>query len=202
MEHIKNTKLWEELSGELSVRDQLYVLVWLVPAAILAAGYPIRRSLRETLKRVGLVRPSRGQILLALGVTAALVLLGTGFDNGVAWLWQRLGWPQTDANAFNELIKFAVSPLGAVVVGVTAGVGEELAVRGVLQPRLGILLSNLFFTALHAFQYNFDALLSVFLLGLVLGCIRKYTNTTTSALIHGLYDFTLVLLAFLEVPGF
>ncbi|MCX7861282.1 MAG: hypothetical protein N2385_14415 [Chloroflexus sp.] len=41
-----------------------------------------------------------------------------------------------------------------MVIGVTAGLGEELGVRGVLQPRLGIWLSNLFFTSLHAFQYN------------------------------------------------
>src|SRR4029453_17037116 len=97
------------------------------------------------------------------------------------------GWPQTDENAFGELLKFAMSPIGAAVIGITAGLGEELAVRGVLQPRMGILLSNLFFTALHAFQYNWDALLVVFFVGLVLGLIRKRTNTTTSAIVHGTY---------------
>ena len=40
--------------------------------------------------------------------------------------------------------------------------------RGVLQPRLGILLSNLLFTAMHAYQYNWDGLLSVFASGLAL----------------------------------
>jgi membrane protease YdiL (CAAX protease family) len=66
---------------------------------------------------------------------------------------------------------------------------EELFVRGALQPRFGILVSNILFTALHATQYNFDALTSVFLAGIVLGLIRKYSNTTTSAIVHGLYDF-------------
>src|SRR5262249_51202208 len=113
-----------------------------------------------------------------------------------------LGWPTTDATAFNELIRFAINPLGAVVIGVTARLGEALPGRGVLQPRLGIVLPNLFFTHLHALQSNFAGLVSVFVLFLILGCIRKYTNTTTSALVHGLYDFTLVLLAYLEVPGF
>jgi len=88
-----------------------------------------------------------------------------------------------------------LSPPGAIVIGVTAGLGEELAVRGVLQPRLGILLSNVFFTSLHALQYNWDGLLSVFLLGLVLGVIRQRTNTTTSAITHGTYDAILVLLS-------
>jgi uncharacterized protein len=202
LDHFQGTELAEQLSRAESIRDQLYGLMWLVPTAILAAGYPIRHSLRETLQRVGLVRPRLWQIVFAVAVSGLLVLLTTGLDQMINRLWQELGWPMTDATTFSELIKFAINPLGAVVIGVTAGLGEELAVRGVLQPRLGILLSNLFFTALHAFQYNFDGLLSVFVLGLVLGSMRKYTNTTTSAIVHGLYDFTLVLLVYLEVPGF
>jgi membrane protease YdiL (CAAX protease family) len=80
------------------------------------------------------------------------------------------------------------------VIGVTAGLGEELAVRGVLQPRLGILLPNLLFASLHALQYNFEGLLSVFLVGLILGLIRRRTNTSTSAIVHGAYDFWLIML--------
>ena len=68
-----------------------------------------------------------------------------------------------------------------------------------MQPRLGILLSNLLFTALHAWQYNWDGLLSVFLIGLVLGVIRKKTNTTTSAVVHGTYDFTLIMLTYYQI---
>jgi membrane protease YdiL (CAAX protease family) len=49
------------------------------------------------------------------------------------------------------------------------------------------------FTSVHAFQYDFDALLLVFLLGVVFGFIRNKTNTTTCALIHGGYDCVLVL---------
>jgi hypothetical protein len=193
----------EDFSKAENLRDQLYGLIWLVPAAILAAGYPLRRSLGETLKRVGLVVPRVWQVVFAVLASGLLVLLMTGFDEYiVGWLWKHLGWPTTDGKAFNELMKFAINPLGAVVIGITAGLGEELAVRGVLQPRLGILLSNLFFTSLHALQYNFDGLLSVFVIGLILGLIRKFTNTTTSALVHGLYDCALVLLTYYEVEGF
>ncbi len=97
---------------------------------------------------------------------------------------------------------YSLTPLGAVVIGVTAGLGEEVAVRGVLQPRLGLVLSNLFFTALHALQYNFDGLLSVFLAGLVLGWVRRHTNTAVSAVVHGFYDFLLIMLTVLSAPGF
>ena len=90
--------------------------------------------------------------------------------------------------------------LVAVVVAVVAGIGEELAVRGVLQPQLGLFLSNLFFTALHAMQYNWDNLFSVFVSGLVYGVIRKKANTTTSAIAHGTIDFLLIM-GFLLVTG-
>ena len=77
-----------------------------------------------------------------------------------------------------------------------------MAVRGVLQPRLGLLLSNLFFTGLHALQYNWDALVTVFVLGLVFGLVRNRTNTTTSAITHGSYDFVLTIGSVLQIPGF
>jgi membrane protease YdiL (CAAX protease family) len=93
-----------------------------------------------------------------------------------------------------------MTPVGAVVIGVVAGIGEELAVRGVLQPRLGIWLSNLAFTLAHAFQYHWDALLIVFLLGMVLGVLRQKTNTTVCALVHGTYNCLLVLAALYQVP--
>jgi membrane protease YdiL (CAAX protease family) len=180
-------------AGQL--RDQLYGLIWTIPAAILAVGYGISRDLRQSLARLGLVRPTPRQILAAIGIALALAaavqLLGLGID----WLWKALGWPTTDEEAFGDLISFAFSPLGAAVIGLTAGLGEELSVRGVLQPRLGILLSNLFFVSLHALQYNWDALLVVFLVGLVCGAVRRRSNTSTAAIVHGTYNFSLIVLA-------
>jgi membrane protease YdiL (CAAX protease family) len=165
----------------------------MVPAAVVAVGYPVRRSFGEALRRLGLVRPVAWQVALGVALIPAFYFVTDGAEGGIERLWKALGWPTTNSKAFDELMSFAISPLGAVVVGVTAGLGEEMAVRGVLQPRLGILLSNLFFTSLHALQYNWDGLASVFLIGLGLGVIRKYTNTTTSAIVHGGYDFSLVL---------
>jgi membrane protease YdiL (CAAX protease family) len=48
---------------------------------------------------------------------------------------------------------------------------------------------------MHAYQYHWDALCSVFITGLVLGLIRKKTNTTVSAIVHGGFDFVLILMA-------
>jgi membrane protease YdiL (CAAX protease family) len=187
----------ETIAEETSLGGLIYRLTWTIPGAVLAVGYAVRRDLRGALVRLGFVRPSFAQVAVGIGVAVVLVFAQAILGGAIDWLWSALNWPQTDNEAFGELIAFALNPLGAVVIGVTAGIGEELAVRGVLQPRLGIVLSNLFFTAGHALQYSWDALLVVFLLGLVFGVLRKRTNTTTSAIAHGVYDFILVMVSVL-----
>ncbi len=189
-----NGEVPSELSDEVQLRAQIYSLIWNIPAALLAVGFGIRRNLAETLTRLGLVRPTLSQLAISAGaglVMAVIVYVGMPFQLS---LWQMLGWPMTDHESFAKLLAFALSPIGAVVVGVTAGLGEELAIRGVLQPRMGLWLSNLFFTSLHAFQYHWDALLIVFAVGLVCGIIRNRFNTTTAAIVHGVYNCTLILL--------
>ncbi len=182
------------------LRDDLYALVWMLPAAVFAVGFGIRRTLRESLLRLGLVRPTLRQVVAGLGIGVGLMIAMHGLGLGTDWLWGNMGWVPTDEESFDKLIAYTMSPTGALVTGVTAGLGEELAVRGVLQPRLGILLSNLFFTGLHAMQYNWDALLIVFLLGLVMGLVRRRSNTTTSAIVHGSYDFSVIMVDVLKIP--
>jgi membrane protease YdiL (CAAX protease family) len=155
----------------------------------------IRRNTIQTLDRLGLQRISILQLGAAVLLTALLLGLGELMDLGITRTWQAFGWKTTDASAVEALFSGFFSPVGAIVIGVTAGLGEEVAVRGILQPRLGILLSNCFFTAVHAYQYHWDALCSVFITGLVLGLIRKKTNTTVSAIVHGGFDFVLILMA-------
>lgn len=183
------------------LRDQVYGLVWVIPTAILAVGFGIRRTLRESLLRLGLVRPTLRQVGAAVAV--ALLLAGAVqlLGGAIQWLWTALGWPVTDTDAFDQLLSFAINPVGAVVIGVVAGLGEELAVRGVLQPRLGLILSNLFFMSLHALQYNWDALLIVFAVGVVCGIVRNRSNTSTAAIVHGVYNFTLIMLATAGIGG-
>jgi len=183
-----------DLSAGAQLRSQVYGLVWTIPAAFLAVGFGIRRNLSATLLRIGLVRPTVSQVITGVGIGLALAGLITLTLPLIDTIWQTFGWPTTDHEAFSELIAFAISPLGALVIGVTAGLGEELAIRGVLQPRLGIFLSNLFFVSLHAFQYHWDGLLVVFVVGLICGLVRKRTNTTTAAIVHGVYNFVLVML--------
>ncbi|MBX3050596.1 MAG: CPBP family intramembrane metalloprotease [Caldilineaceae bacterium] len=192
-----------ESSGALDAQSNLlstvYVLVWTVPLAIFAVGYGVRRDFAASLRRLGFVRPTLQQVAVGVAVAVVLVFAASYLDKGIGLLWEVLGWPRTDGEAFSKLIAFAFTPIGAVVLGISAGLGEELGVRGVLQPRLGIVLSNLLFASLHALQYGWDGVLVVFVLGAVFGVLRNRTNTTTSAIAHGLYDFLLVMMAIYEI---
>jgi membrane protease YdiL (CAAX protease family) len=188
-----------QLSKRDSRVDQTYVFAWMLAGAVVAVGYPVARTFRGALHRLAFVRPTFGQIGIGFAAGFAFVALMAVVDLKMGDLWKQMGWPQTDLKEFEGLMKSAINPLGALVIGVTAGLGEELVFRGVLQPRLGILLANLLFTAMHAAQYNLDGLLSVFIVGLLLGLVRKLTNTTTSAVVHGLYDLILICLLFFDV---
>jgi hypothetical protein len=180
------------------LRDHLYSLVWILSGSALTVGWGIARDTGHTLRRLGLEGLSLRHLGIAGASTALLVGLGHGLDLIVSRVWGALGWRTTDTTAVEALFAGANSPLGALVVGITAGVGEEVAVRGILQPRLGILISNAFFTAMHAYQYHWDALCSVFLVGLALGWIRRKTSTTVAALVHGGYDFVIILMGYFE----
>jgi membrane protease YdiL (CAAX protease family) len=185
-------------SGSSGPAEILYGLVWTLPAGLLLAGWPVVRTWRCALERLGLVRPTLRQVVFAVGLGLLIVPLSNYFDTAVGWVFHAAGWPRTDEKLFDQLLGPAVSRWGALAVGISAGLGEELIVRGALQPRLGLLLSTLFFTSLHAPQYGFDALLSVFLTGLLLGVVRMRANTTTSAIVHGVFDFTLLFAAALS----
>jgi uncharacterized protein len=190
----------EKLGDANILVDQVYSFMWMVPMGIVVVGWPLHRTLPSALRRVGFVVPKPWHIALALGLAVSMATMMPGLvDPAIGRFWDLMGWPRTDEKAFEQLFKSMNSVIGACVIGVTAGVGEELFARGILQPRLGILLSNLFFVSLHALQYNWDALLSVFIAGLVLGVVRKKTNTTTSAIVHGTYDFLLVLAGYYSI---
>ena len=73
------------------------------------------------------------------------------------------------------------------ILGVAAGVGEELLFRGALQPRLGNISAAFLFAALHT-QYAVSlATLEILVLGLVLGLLRGRAGTTGAILAHAGY---------------
>jgi hypothetical protein len=152
--------------------------------ALGGVGWLVRRDLRGTLERLGILGLARRDaLILPLGV-AALVALNAGGDALqhalVPALWAR-------DHEFTRVLARSLAPAQAVLLGVSAGVGEEITLRGALQPRLGLALTSLLFAALHV-QYSWFGMIMILLLGLTLGLIRQKSSTTVAILTHALYD--------------
>jgi membrane protease YdiL (CAAX protease family) len=152
-------------------------------------GFLVRRDFHATLERLGLKRLTWLHVgIILLGVTGLLLL-----NKGADWLQQR-AFPELwkRDQDFNQALAGGLSPMQAVLLGMSAGIGEEITMRGALQPRLGLLLTSLLFASLHV-QYSWYGMVVIFVLGMVLGVIRRRTSTTAAMAVHVLYDIVAVL---------
>ncbi len=172
------------------------------PFLILAAagvGLYIRRNPASTAERLGLVVPRWWQVTLALAAAGAFFAFGQVMD-GLTHLWTPGVARQVDSTT-QHLFGGLGTPAGIAALALAPGICEEVLFRGALQPRLGLLVTALLFTSIHT-QYgiSLDAL-SVFVIAVGLGLIRKYTNTTTSSICHVTYNLVVGLGIGTEVLG-
>jgi membrane protease YdiL (CAAX protease family) len=182
--------------------DLVYTALWAMPLVLVGAGFPLRRSFRQALARLGVGLLRRSDVPTLLGLTLGLLVVGIGMGVVTDRVWTWAGWGSTDGALVQRLFGApAASPLGIICIGLSAGLTEELLVRGLLQPRLGWLLPNVAFAAAHAFQYGADGVLTVFVIGAVQAGIRARWNTTAAVMTHSLYDTALLLAALVGVPG-
>lgn len=163
-------------------------LIGYVLLALGGAGCWIRRDLRQTLDRLGLRPVTLLHAGIILAGAVALVLVNAGAESVQHRFFPGL-WKLD--HEVTKLLAHAMTPGRVVLLGLSAGVGEEVTLRGGLQPRLGIPLTSLLFAALHV-QYSWFGMVLVFALGLALGLIRKYASTTAAIVVHGLYDMLAV----------
>ena len=163
-------------------------LSWLLPALFVCVGWPHRRTLRSALARLGLVWPDRRTLLSAIALGLILVPIMLALSTITDALFVSAGWATTSADDVRQVFAGLMTPLGIVVIALTAGVGEEILVRGILQPRFGLVLSAVVFTALHAGQYQLAALLPLLCLSLALGLARRRWHTTACVVAHAVYD--------------
>ena len=160
--------------------------------AVCGVGLGTRRNGRQTLARLGLsaLKPRH------LALTAAIVAAFLALDYATAWLWHQL-WPTSYrqvSDMTQQLFARFTSPSGALIMALSAGIGEELLFRGALQPRFGILLTSAVFALGHVQYALSPAIIEVFIVGLVLGRLRQKSNTTTCIAAHAGYNFVNVLL--------
>lgn len=181
--------LVESTEPLFDTRNALGDIVGYVLVAFAAVGFLLRRDFGATLERLGLLH-TRPQHLLVipLGVLALLAL-----NSGAEVIETRFFPALAEADRrMTEVIAGELGLAGALVLGLTAGIGEEITLRGALQPRLGIVLTALVFALYHV-QYTWFGILVVFALGLVFGLIRRHTTTTVAIGAHAAYDVVVAL---------
>jgi membrane protease YdiL (CAAX protease family) len=186
-------------AGRLSPASLALDQVPFVVIALLGVGLGVRRNPRETLTRLGFGSVSPPQLgIVALFVVGALMLQGV-FSILFAILQPDL-FKQVGEISERLFSPAGLSPISAILlallIGVSAGLGEEILFRGAIQPALGITLTSVLFTSMHV-QYGPSILLGyLFIVSVGLGLLRKRINTTASFLAHTIYNSLGVLLTY------
>jgi membrane protease YdiL (CAAX protease family) len=127
-------------------------------------------------------------VVAVVGV-AVLYLLNVGIETVQRIVFPTL-WQHDEM--VNRLLAGGLDTGDIILLGVSAGVGEELAMRGALQPRLGLVFTAVVFASLHV-HYSWIGMGTILLMGVVLGAIRERTSTTVAILVHTLYDLLAVM---------
>lgn len=176
----------------VSVAELVVQALALLALAYIAVGFPYWRDLRQATERLGIVVPDVRTIGMGIAGT-----LGAFLVAGLAgYVSQQMN--PTLGDSLTEIVDTMTAqvqnPIGAVILGASAGIGEEAVFRGALQPRFGMVLPSLLFTMLHGPQYGFNvALLGLFGVSMILALLRRNVNTTAAMIAHALYNAVQVL---------
>lgn len=170
----------------LTVADLVLNEVPFLILALAGVGLFGRRNASDAARRLGLVRPAWWHVVLALACAGAFFAFGQGMGVLGHALTPAIA-NRVDATA-QHVFGGLSGPAGILVLALAPGICEETLFRGALQPRIGILASALLFASIHTeYGLSFDTL-SVFVIAIGLGLLRKTTNTTTSSICHVTYN--------------
>lgn len=141
--------------------------------------------------------PLGSEIILG-GLSAVVLFLAN------LLLLKSLARGESSGGVLQQFIDSVVWPLsqqlsifGALLIGIMAGIGEELFFRGMLQTELGILLSSMLFALMHfgfAAKKFFPVVLIYFLVSLYIGLVFRWTDSLwVVVILHSVYDFLALL---------
>ena len=159
-------------------------LIGYVLLAFAGVGLLVRRDLRESCTRLSLRWPRAADLAAAVVAVVALYGINSGSEL-LQQRWFHSSW-ELD-HRMTEAMASGMKPWRIVLLGLSAGIGEEITMRGALQPRLGIPLTAAFFAVLHV-QYSWFGMIMIGVLGVILGLVRQRTSTTAAIIAHGVYD--------------
>ena len=182
---------------EVTVLDVLGQQFVFVLAAFAGAGLLTRREPAALNERLGLTRPTAAQVWTGIRWMVFFVFL----QGCISITWTLLDPTQAEQlSGVNEALLGSFDTVWEwFLLAAAAGLGEELLFRGALQPIFGILPTPLIFAVSHV-QYGLSpATLAIFLLSVILGIIRRRSNTTVAIIVHAGYNFILGLISLLAV---
>lgn len=185
-------ELGEGESGALAGNAGWLILTMLtfIAVAYASVGYRIYRTGHDATNRLGLQVPSLRTIGISLAFVIPCFVVST-----IGSLLTVAFQPDIVDNVeetMDQITNGLQNPVGALLIGLTAGIGEELLFRGAVQPRFGIAIAALLWTSLH-FQYEFSFILvGLFGVGVLLGLQRKYFGTTSAIVTHAVYNMIVV----------
>lgn len=178
------------MTGAMVMQNIFFVML-----AFLAVGVLIRRNMGESLKRLGLVTPSLTQILIGFGAVFILFAVGIPIELLMNYLT-----PESSESIEKVMYGLLgnITIISALIIAISVGVGEEILFRGAIQPRFGIPFTAFLFAIVHVQYPNILAILLIFIIGIILGVLRKKTNTVVPIIAHITYDF-IAFLAFILI---
>lgn len=181
-----------EDTAAVSLADLLLQVILFVGLAFITVGTGIYRSFRQAIDRLGLRPLSIAAVVLSVGSVLAML-----FISGTAGVITELVQPDLvdDLNQVTDDMTANVQNVpGAVALGLSAGVGEELLMRGAIQPRFGLVPTSLLFALLHT-QYGLTfVLVGLFAIGMLLGVLRNRYGTIAPIIAHALFNTIVVLI--------
>lgn len=175
--------------------DVVFQAALQIVITFLGVGFAIRRDTPHTLARLGLRWPQRDDLVWGAGAGILFLILMIVFNQ----IWAAFTSPellaeQTSA-AFELNRAFATLPL-AFILSVSAAFGEEIWLRGGLQPIFGIGVTSVFFTLLHTQVIFTPAMVIPFAVSLGFGWLRARQSTVAAIIAHFVFNFVqLALLA-------
>jgi uncharacterized protein len=164
-------------------------------------GIFVTRSYKEAFVRLGWVKPTNKQI----GIGIAVIVGSFLYD----YLWSLLthNLPGQDlatklsyynSGTFTANGGFVPSAILALATALCAGIGEETLIRGALQPVFGIVPAAILHGMLHGqFAHAPIFIVQVSIWSIMMGLVKRYTNTTTTIIGHAGFNLiTTFLFAF------
>lgn len=181
----------DEVSS-VSIGDLLVQVLMFVGLAFALVGTGVYRTLKQAIGRLGIRRLSAGGFGVALLSVLAIITVSVIASLVTGWLQPDLVEDLEEVT--QDMTANVRNPVGAVTLGLSAGIGEELLLRGAIQPRFGLIFTSLFFALLHT-QYGLTFVVAgLFAVGMILGVLRNRYGTMAAVIAHALFN-TLVVLA-------